>query len=98
MHCPAHVKTTYLPPYRLLLERLAASREGVGFTQGELGTRLGKPQSYISKVESGERRLDLVEYVYWSKALGLDPAELVVALAEAIELPQQPKPRKRIPT
>ena len=77
-------KTTYLRPYEKLRERLAELRDSSGCTQEELGRRLGKPQSYVSKAKSGERRLDLVEYVYWTKALGIEPTGLVAQLAEDI--------------
>jgi len=46
-------------------------------TQVELGDRLGKRQQYVSKFESYERRLDVVEFVDISRALGLDPDALL---------------------
>jgi transcriptional regulator with XRE-family HTH domain len=78
------VKTTHLGPYQHFLERLTALREERRCTQAELGRRLGKPQSYVSKVESGERKLDLVEYVYWCKVLDKDPTTLVAELADSV--------------
>lgn len=39
--------------------------------------RLGKPQSFIAKYESGERRIDVVEFVAITAALRLDPARLL---------------------
>ena len=90
------MKSTRISAYRKLLDGLVRGRRGARQTQAELARRLGKPQSYISKVESGERRLDLVEYVYWCKALSIDPADLISALGEAIELPRQSRPRKRV--
>jgi transcriptional regulator with XRE-family HTH domain len=44
-----------------LLNALRGARNEVGLTQAELATRLGRPQSFVSKYESGERRLDLIE-------------------------------------
>lgn len=49
-----------------------------GLTQTELAERLGKPQSYISKFESGERKLDFVEVMELCVVLGVRP-ELLVA-------------------
>jgi len=50
-----------LPLYREFLKRLRAGRERAGLLQMEVARRLGKPQSYISKCESGERRVDAIE-------------------------------------
>lgn len=47
--------------YRRLLKRLKLARMDAGLTQAEVARRLGKPQSFVSKSESGERRLDAVE-------------------------------------
>jgi transcriptional regulator with XRE-family HTH domain len=47
--------------YRDFLKRLRKAREEVGLLQSDVAKKLGKPQSYISKVESGERRIDFIE-------------------------------------
>lgn len=47
--------------YREFLERLKAAREQAGLTQVEVAKKLRKPQSFVSKSESGERRIDPVE-------------------------------------
>ena len=47
--------------YRQFLERLRTAREEAGLIQDQVAEALGKPQSFVSKMESGERRLDLVE-------------------------------------
>ena len=47
--------------YRALLERLQRARDDAGLTQAEAARALGRPQSLISKIETGERRLDPVE-------------------------------------
>ena len=49
------------PRYRQFLDRLKSVRLEVGLTQDEVGRKLRKPQSFISKCESGERRVDVVE-------------------------------------
>ncbi len=49
------------PRYRQFLDRLRAARHEAGLTQEEVGRRLQKPQSFVSKCESGERRVDVVE-------------------------------------
>ena len=56
---------------------LASTRKDAGVTQAELAARLGKPQSFVSKVERGERRLDVIEFCQVAEALGVDPAKLL---------------------
>lgn len=63
--------------YRVLVGTLRESRQASGLTQGQLAERLGKPQSYVSKVERGERIIDLVEIRWWCRALGADLTTLV---------------------
>ncbi len=53
--------TTRSPRYRQFLKQLRAARLQVGLTQVEVATALGKPQSFVSRVETGERRLDILE-------------------------------------
>lgn len=47
--------------YIKLAEKLKEARLKLGFTQVEVAKKLKKPQSYISKVESGEQRIDVIE-------------------------------------
>lgn len=54
-------KSVYSKDYKEIIERLKAARVEAGLAQEEVADKLGKPQSYISKIESGERRLDVAE-------------------------------------
>ena len=54
-----------------------------GLTQVELAASLGKAQSFISKIESGERSLHAYELFSYAEALGMDAQELVGRLEEA---------------
>lgn len=67
--------------YGILRARLIELREARGITQTEIAAKLGKPQSYVSKYERGERRLDIVELIAVAKALGVDPVQLCAELA-----------------
>jgi DNA-binding transcriptional regulator YiaG len=59
---PATLKdATYRRRYRLFLEQLKQARVEAGLTQSDVARHLGRPQSFVSKAESGERRLDLIE-------------------------------------
>ncbi|MBD2058109.1 helix-turn-helix transcriptional regulator [Oculatella sp. FACHB-28] len=53
--------STHSDEYQEFLKRLRAARLESGLTQLEVANRLGEPQSYVSKCESGERRVDIVE-------------------------------------
>ena len=66
--------------YRGLIEALAEARRGACLTQADLAARLGKRQQFVSKYESGERRLDIVEFIDIAVALGIDPASLTVEI------------------
>ena len=63
--------------YASLTSTLVAARRDAGLTQVEVAVQLGKPQSYVSKYESGERRLDVVEFCTIATALRLSPVELL---------------------
>jgi len=56
--------------YRLFLSRLRQARIEVGLTQVEVAKRLRRPQSYVSKCESGERRVDVVELTEFARLYG----------------------------
>lgn len=54
-------KTIRTSEYRQVVERLKQARLDVGLTQKEVSEKINKPQSYISKVEAGEQRIDVIE-------------------------------------
>ena len=54
-------KSVYTKDYKEIIERLKKARIEAGLAQQEVADKLSKPQSYISKIESGERRLDVAE-------------------------------------
>lgn len=62
--------------YKKLTAILLDARHNAGLTQQEVADRLGKPQSYVAKVEGVERRIDVVEFVALANAIGADPAVL----------------------
>lgn len=59
--------TTRSPRYRQFLERLRAARREAGLTQAQVARALRKPQSFVSKCESGERRVDVIELDEYAK-------------------------------
>lgn len=58
--------------YRLLPPFLKEMREKAGLTQRELGEIITKPHSYIYNCETANRRVDITEFIVWSKACGVD--------------------------
>ena len=83
--CLVHVpKTVFSAEYRVLLELLARKRTQARVSQEELARRLGRPQPFISYVERGERRVDVIEFYAILKALGADPEDAFHELAQQL--------------
>ena len=72
----------YPEEYRELVASLVAARKTAGITQGDLAKTLGRPQSFVSKFESGERRLDPVEFIRIAQLLKANPIETLFSAAE----------------
>jgi transcriptional regulator with XRE-family HTH domain len=64
-------KTLFSKNYEFFLQELRKAREKAGLTQTQLAERLGQTQSFVSKCERGERRLDIVEVRAFCKAIGI---------------------------
>jgi transcriptional regulator with XRE-family HTH domain len=62
-------KSTFTREYAALCRLLRETRERAGLTQVEIAEKIGETQSYVSKVERGERRLDLVQLQVFCRAL-----------------------------
>jgi transcriptional regulator with XRE-family HTH domain len=63
--------------YRMLLVMIRDLRTDAGLSQTEVATRLGRPQSWVSKVEVGERRIDVEELSQLCEAIGADPTAVL---------------------
>lgn len=70
--------------YRAMIEVIAEKRAGSGISQRELARRLGKPPSYVNKIELCERRLDIVEFVAIAGALAVPAEQLFASVLEAL--------------
>ena len=71
----------YTETYLSFREMMVSRRREAGLTQSEVARRVSKPQSFVSKYETGERRLDVVEFVEVAGAIGFDPAEFLRTFA-----------------
>jgi transcriptional regulator with XRE-family HTH domain len=59
--------------HKRVMAVLVATREEAGVSQRELARRIGRAHSYIGRIETGTRRLDLPEFIEWCEALDADP-------------------------
>jgi transcriptional regulator with XRE-family HTH domain len=83
------LKSVFTKEYEFLLEYLISARKAADITQQDLAERLKKPQSFVSKYERRERRLDVVEFVSIAQIIGFDPCKVV----REIEQRLQPRPK-----
>ena len=67
----------HTPEYAVFRKILIALRERRGITQSSIAETLGVPQSFVSKYESGERRVDVVEFVQICRAIGVKPGKVI---------------------
>lgn len=78
------------PAYHSAIALLIMLRKERGVSQEELASRLGKKQPFVSLVERKERRLDVVEYYAFVRAIGADPedvfSKLVASLPAKVEI------------
>jgi transcriptional regulator with XRE-family HTH domain len=71
------LKTVFTNEYGFLLEFLINARKAAVITQQDLAQRLNKPQSFVSKYERKERRLDVCEFVSIALAIGFDACSVI---------------------
>ena len=81
---PAMEKSTFTREYDILRNLIREYREAAGLTQVELAERIGETQSYVSKVERGERRLDLVQLRVFCEAMSSSLPEFISAFETRI--------------
>lgn len=70
-------KSVHTKDYSRFLELLIKARQDAGITQEEVADRLNRPQSFVSKYENAERRVDVIEFLDIAQAIGFDPVDFV---------------------
>jgi len=70
--------------YKKLLPLLRKMREGSGLSQRALSRKLHKPQNWIFKSETGQRRIDVLEFAAWAVACGVDPVNALERFVESL--------------
>lgn len=78
-------RSTHTPDYQRLVNLLVETRRAAQLTQQQVADRLGKPQSYVAKVEGAERRIDVLEFAALVKAMGNNPVVLLDRLLSELE-------------
>lgn len=87
-------KSIYTDEYAVLLELLREARQGAGLTQVELAEKLGQTQSFVSKIEVGQRRLDIIQLRTICRLFGITLPEFVSQLEVKLRHPRK-KPHAR---
>lgn len=77
-------KTIYTSEYAVVLRLLKEAREQAGLTQVDLAKKLRQSQSFVSKIECGDRRLDIIQLRTICRLLGLELADFVEKLESAL--------------
>ena len=73
-------KSLRSPSQKRLQELLLRVRKERKLSQWDVAKRLGRPQSFVSKYESGERLLDVIEFIAVARAMGADPNDILSEL------------------
>jgi len=73
-------KTIGSKRHKALIAMLIKERKAAGMNQTELAKALGQYQSFVARVETGERRVDLIEFLDLANAIGFDPKKAIAKL------------------
>jgi transcriptional regulator with XRE-family HTH domain len=87
------LKSIHSSRHMLFCESLRRARKRAGLSQERVAERLGEHQSFVSRYETGERRLDVVEFLAVAEALRMDPAAHIKRLQKEL-LPKQDAKRR----
>lgn len=74
--------------HQVLITELRQAREDAGMTQQALADLMDRPQSYVAKIEIGERSIDLIELLEWTRATKADRQSIIAAIEGAMTASQ----------
>jgi transcriptional regulator with XRE-family HTH domain len=77
-------KTLNSAEHKAFCTLMVETREKAGLTQHQLARKLRKPQSFVAKYEGGERRIDIIEFIWISRAIGADAVSLLRTLMRRV--------------
>ncbi|KHN61514.1 helix-turn-helix domain-containing protein [Dickeya fangzhongdai] len=75
----------YSLEYQSVIKILREARIKQGITQEDLANALGRPQSFVAKIENGERRLDVVEFAHIAHLLSVDASTVLEKIVHKIQ-------------
>lgn len=78
-------KTLGSKGHRTLVDLIINKRKSAGLTQDDVADMLGEHQSFVARLESGQRRIDVIEYVTLAQVIGFDAAEALKQLITEAE-------------
>lgn len=78
-------KSTFTPLYSRLLAKLKDMRAAAGMNQRQLADKLGREHSFVGRIETGERRVDIVEFFWIAEACGQDPEAAMLELVRGFK-------------
>lgn len=81
-------KSIYSDEYTAFRKMLKETREGLNLSQEELGKKLGRHQPFIARIESGQRRLDVVEFIHMMRIMGVSSVSFLKMLESKIQNPE----------
>ena len=90
---PKPRKSLFNDPYIRIIHALIERRKALSLTQVELGALYGEDQSFVSRIERCQRRLDVYEFTRWCRLLEVDPGEVLRPIWEA-----EPEPARKTDT
>ncbi len=88
-------KSTFTPHYKALREMLVKIREEAGLSQRALAEKLGRERSFVSRIELGERRLDVVEFFWVCRACGRNAADVTSDIMRRFAKLERRRKRKK---
>ena len=80
------MKSVFTREYAKFLDVLVEARKAADLSQQGLANKLGRPQSFVSKYERGERRLDVIEFLHVANAIGLSAADTIAKLEHELSV------------
>ena len=75
-------KSAFTDAHRILVRALAQARRDAGLHQADLAQAIGKDQSFVSNIERGQRRVDIVEFYVLAHAMKIDPVNLFARIID----------------
>lgn len=91
------VDSVWSSGYDAVIKAVVAMREEAGLTQRELAERIGREQSFIGRIETRQRRVDLIEFIWIARCCGFDgEKELAKVTKQVLDLiPKKPRRARR---